>query len=145
MLRDSFTDVRAQSSSSSITGKTCRWNLHLNACGWESGIRNRSVKCVVKGARGLTSGHCREKWLRWAARCEQCKIKAYRVFKEYLSVFPFIAHALSVPVVRQLLFRNKDSINNENNTTCLLYCTLFSLVLRKSSHKTKAKTDCGRF
>lgn len=60
--------------------------LAPNACGCESGIMNRSVKCVWPGcskrSKDLTSGHCREKWIRWAVWCEQCKIKAYRMLKE---------------------------------------------------------------
>lgn len=59
MLRDSFTDVRAQSSS--IRRGSVLVDVAPNTCGCELGIMNRSMKCAWLGCRrsgeDLTSGH----------------------------------------------------------------------------------------
>lgn len=57
-----------------------------NACGCESGIISRSMKCVWLGSgeisKDLTSGHSWEKWIIRATWRERCQIKADKMFKE---------------------------------------------------------------
>ncbi len=65
MLRDSFTDVRAQSSS--IRRGNVLVDVAPNTCGCELGIMNRSMKCAWLGCSRSSEDLVilREKWIRW--------------------------------------------------------------------------------